>query len=219
MQLAREFFELNLFYVLPHWQFDTGQQDAEYLGSLLFVEQQRRSLPGEPECLLRAGDIKSIQRAVVEVRAWHADRLYPSVIEANPIFARVASQTTRNLAESIFEGEEYKIILVVSEFSSAPARRDQAVQALHALGIHHVLEFPTILAEILRLVSAQGSYAPSYTLQTIRLLKRYDFIRLQQLELFFPALRPDAPVLPPGEGTITPDEYDINEMIIPPGAE
>ena len=84
MQLAREFFELNLFYVLPHWQYDTGQQDAESLGALLFVEQHRPAVPGEPGCLLHAGDIKSIQRAVVEIRAWHAD-LYPSVIEANPV--------------------------------------------------------------------------------------------------------------------------------------
>ncbi len=202
MQLAREFFELNLFYVLPHWQFDAGQQDTDYMGALLFVEQHGQVPQTEPECLLRTGDIKGIQRAAVEVRAWHADRLYPSVIEANPVFARVASPQTRNLAEIIFGGENYKIILVVSEFSSAPVRRDQAVNALRAMGIDHVLEFPTMLAEIIRLVSAQGSYAPSAPLQTIRLLKRYGFIRLQQLELFFPAPAPDAPVLPREDGML-----------------
>ena len=213
IQLAREFFELNLFYVLPHWQFDTGTQDTEYLGSLLFVEQRSQIPLMEPGGLLRTGDIKGIQRAVVEVRAWHADRLYPSVIEANPVFARVASSQTRNLAETIFNGEEFKIILIVSEFSSVPARRDQAVSALCALGINHVLEFPTMLAEMVRVVSPQGSYAPSHTLQTIRLLKRYDFIRLQQLELFFPPPPPDAPVLPqekvPAEDTFA--SFDTSE--------
>lgn len=196
MQLAREFFELNLFYVLPHWQFEADQRDQDYMGALLFVEQHAPASTMELDCLLRPGDIKGVQRAVVEVRAWHADRLYPSVIEANPVFARVASEQTRVLAESVFGCQDFKIMLVVSEFSSAPARREQAVKALRKLGIDHVIEFPTMLAEIVRLVSGQGSYAPSPSLQTIRLLKRYGFIRRQQLELFFPAPSPDAPVLP-----------------------
>lgn len=196
MQLAREFFELNLFYVLPHWQFEADQRDQDYMGALLFVEQHAPASTMELDCLLRPGDIKGVQRAVVEVRAWHADRLYPSVIEANPVFARVASEQTRVLAESVFGCQDFKIMLVVSEFSSAPARREQAVKALRKLGIDHVIEFPTMLAEIVRLVSGQGSYAPSHSLQTIRLLKRYGFIRRQQLELFFPAPSPDAPVLP-----------------------
>lgn len=196
MQLAREFFELNLFYVLPHWRYEADQRDSDYIGAMLFVEQHTPAPPMELDCLLRPGDVKGIQRAVVEVRAWHADRLYPSIIESNPVFARVASQQTRTLAESIFGGQAYKIILVVSEFSSAPAKRDQAVRTLQKQGVDHVIEFPTLLAEIVRLVSAQGGYAASHSLQTIRLLKRYGFIRRQQLELFFPAPAPDAPVLP-----------------------
>lgn len=196
MQLVREFFELNLFYVLPHWQFEVDQRDSEYMGALLFVEQRTPAPPMELDCLLRAGEVRGVQRAVVEVRAWHADRLYPSVIDSNPVFTRVASAQTRALAESIFGGLDFKVVLVVSEFSSAPARRDQAVKSLHAQGIDHVIEFPTMLAETIRLVSVQGSYSPSQTLQTIRLLKRYGFIRRQQMELFFPAPTPDAPVLP-----------------------
>lgn len=206
MQLAREFFELNLFYVLPHWHYEADQFDSEYLGALLFVEQHTPAPPMELECLLRAGDVNGIQRAVVEVRAWHTDRLYASVIESSAVFSRVASQQTRTLAESIFGGQEYKILLVVSEFASAQAKRDQAVRTLSALGIDHVIEFPTMLAEIVRLVSPQSGYAASQSLQTIRLLKRYGFIRQQQLELFFPASRPDAPVLPRNAGD---DRFEV----------
>ena len=217
VQLVREFFELNLFYVMPHWRFEEQPRDAESAGGLLFVEQPSPVPAGELECLLRAGDVKGIRRAVVEVRAWHADRLYPSVIEASPVFARVASQQTRSLADAIFQGEDYKIMIVVSEFSSSPVRRDQSVAALKKLGIDHVLEFPTILAEMLRLVSPQGSYAPSHTLQTMRLLKRYGFIRLQQLELFFPAQLPDAPVLPntKGQDDVAGDYPDEDENLMP----
>ncbi|HDP34959.1 MAG TPA: hypothetical protein ENN29_07605, partial [Candidatus Hydrogenedentes bacterium] len=134
MQLVREFFELNLFYVLPHWQFEEALRDVESAGSLLFVEQPKQAAPGEPACLLRPGDVQSVQRAVVEVRAWHADRMYASVIESNPVFARVASEQTRAIAETVFNSLDYKIILVVSEFSASPHRRDQAVNLLHNAG-------------------------------------------------------------------------------------
>lgn len=197
LQLAREFFELNFFYVLPHWRFDDNSRESDYASSLLFVEQPAAVTPLELDCLLRVGEIRGLPRAVVEVRAWHADRLYPFVIESNPIFARVASQQTRTLADKVFGGKPYKIMLIVSEFPAAPARRDQAVQALHSRGIDHVMEFPTLLADMAQLVSAHGNYAPSQTLQLLRLLKRYGFLRNQQMELFFPASLPDAPVLPP----------------------
>ncbi len=206
MQLVREFFELNLFYVLPHWQFERTPRDMDAAGSLLFVEQPKPAAPAELECLLRPGDAQSIQRAVVEVRAWHADRMYASVIEANPVFARVASEQTRAIAETVFNTTDYKIVLVVSEFAASPQGRAQAVRLLQKAGIDHVIEFPTLLADILRLISAQNNYAPSQTLQIMRLLKRYNFIRQQQMELFFPAATPDAPVVPPDDMETTYDD-------------
>lgn len=218
MQLVREFFELNLFYVLPHWQFEGISRDAESAGSLLFVEQPRPAAAAEPECLLRTGDVQAIQRAVVEVRAWHADRIYASKIETNPVFTRVASEQTKAIADTVFNGRDYKIVLVVSEFSPSPRHRDQAVRLLQEAGIDHVIEFPTVLADMLRLVSPQNNYAPSHTLQTLRLLKRYNFIRLQQLELFFPAVAPDAPCVAPRDEE-EEDGYDASGQLEMPEEE
>lgn len=195
MQLAREFFELNLFYVLPQWRFEDGGRDTEASGALLFVEQPRPAVAGDIAPLLGPGDVRCIQRAMVEVRAWHADRLYASVVEASPVFARAGSQPSRAVADAVFNNQDYKIILVVSELSTSPKHQEQALQALKNYGIDHIIEFPTMLADMLRLISAQDNYAPSQTLQTMRLLKRYNFIRLQQMELFFPPARPDAPGL------------------------
>ncbi len=206
MQLVREFFELNLFYVLPHWQFEEALRDMDSAGSLLFVEQPKPAITGELDCLLHPGDVQSIQRAVVEVRAWHADRMYTSVIESNSVFARVASEQTRTIADAVFNGQDYKILLVVSEFSASPDKRDKAVKILQEHGIDHVIEFPTILADMLRLVSPHNNYAPSHTLQTMRLLKRYNFIRKQQLEIFFPSPTPDAPGIVPDDIETSYDE-------------
>jgi hypothetical protein len=68
-----------------------------------------------------------------------------------------------------------------------------------------VIEFPVILHEIVDKISAHVSYAPSDTLQTLRLLKRYNFIRYQQLELPFPT---EAPVIgcAPQSGTASAPE-------------
>ena len=206
MQLVREFFELNLFYVLPHWQHEKALRDTDSAGSLLFVEQPKPAVPDEVDFLLRPGDVQSIQRAVVEVRAWHADRMYTSVIESNPVFTRVASQQTRTIAENVFDSTDYKIVLVVSEFSASPELREKALLLLQKNGIDHVIEFSTILADMLRFISAQNNYAPSHTLQTMRLLKRYNFIREQQMELFFPAPPPDAPGIIPDDIETTFDE-------------
>jgi len=191
MQLVREFFELNLFYVLPYWRYETAMGDHDYSASQLFVQQNEPPHSFELKPELGAGDVKGIKRAVVEVRAWHGDRLYSSMITPGSVFSRVASTQTCYLAESIFDGGRYKIILVVSRLSSTPEKRAEAIHKLQELGVDHVLEFPTMLADMIRLVSGQGNYSDSPSLQTIRLLKQYDFIRGRQMEFYFPSTRSD----------------------------
>jgi hypothetical protein len=192
MQLVRECFELNRFHVLTHWQHEDLVHSAEP-GYLLFVERIVAETEREAEFVLRAEEIGRIRRAVVEVRAWHADRVYPSVIEGSPALAHVASEETRALGQSAFLTDDFTSILVISELPSSPRHRARSVQLLQELGIGHVIEFPTILQDLLAHTSANGNYAPSQTLQTLRLLKRYNFIRRQQLEFLFPLEAPVAP--------------------------
>jgi len=65
MQLVREFFELNRFYVLPHWRCEDVSHSSENT-SLLFVERAHTEAGVEPEFLLRPADLSGIRRAVVE---------------------------------------------------------------------------------------------------------------------------------------------------------
>jgi hypothetical protein len=207
MQLVREFFELNRFYVLPHWRCEDVSPSTES-ASLLFVERAQTESGLEPEFLLRPMDLGGIRRAVVEVRAWHADRIYPSTIEGSPVLGHVASQEIRELGEAVFGVPEFKTILVVSEFSAAPAVRARALQMLQDFGIGHVLEFPTLLGDLLDGVSVNGNYAPSQTLQTLRLMKRYGFVRRQQMELFFPAAGAPEPAPRAGRARTREDAAD-----------
>ena len=210
MQLVREFFELNRFYVLPHWRCEDVSHSSENT-SLLFVERAQTETGAEPEFLLRPADLAGIHRAVVEVRAWHTDRVYPSTIEGNPVLGHVAGQEIRDLAETMFGVPDFKTILVVSEISAAPTVRARTLQMLQDFGIGHVLEFPTILGDLLDGVSVNGNYAPSQTLQTLRLMKRYSFVRRQQMELVFPSSGAPEPFPRAGRGRPREDAVDRRE--------
>jgi len=195
LQLVREFFELNLFYVLTHWQQDLTSMHAGLgddrprgaeAGQSLFVENMQPALTlFDAEFVLRGEDVRCIERAVVEVRAWHADRFYSSVVEANPVLTQFVSADSLSFARQLFGTPNFTTILVISELPASAEPRQRSVQLLQEMGIGHVLEFPALLRTMLNMLSAHGNYA-SPTLQTLRLLKRYGFIRRQQLEFSFP---------------------------------
>ncbi len=210
MQIVREFFELNMFHVLTHWQHEalTGHSDA---GALLFIERAVPRPPREVEFLLRAEDLPGIARAVVEVRAWHGERFYASVIESSPVLAHVAGSETHALAQSVFGSPDFATILVLSELPASPEPRQRALQALQELGIGHTLEFSAILQETLSRISAHGNYAPSQTLQTMRLLKRYGLMQRQQLEFPFPVQSPALSEIPDVYTDVIPEDPEDGE--------
>ena len=205
MQFVREFFELHLFHVLTHWQHDaiTRISDA---ASLLFVEHTNPEAHPNIDFLLHPNQVDLLHLAVVEVRAWHADRFYPSVIESSPVLGHVASDDVRQHAQSVFGTPEFTTILVISELPASPQPRQRALDLLRQLGIGHVVEFATLLQDILTRISAHGHYAPSQTLQTIRLLKRYNFVRRQQLEFPFPLEAPPSSTPPAVHAEVPPQD-------------
>lgn len=190
LQLVREFFELNLFHVLTHWQHDSMHARSLDPGLQLFAENHHAVAPPfDFDFLLRPSDISAIPRALVEVRAWHADRFYPSVVESSPVLAQFVAQDSLSFARHIFGSDDFTTILVISELPASPEPRLRTIDLLRGMGIGHILEFPTLLRVLLDKVSANGTYA-SPTLQTLRLLKRYSLVRRQQLEFAFPTESP-----------------------------
>jgi len=201
VQLVREFFELNAFHVMTYWPHDTLRPRAVEHGMQLFAENTAPEMQRPVDLVLEIGDMPAIRRAVVGVRAWHADRFYPSVIEANPVLQQIVEHETRERAHQIFGGADWESILVISELPASPEPRQRAIERFREIGIGHILEFPTIIQEILHKINAHVSYSTSQTLQTLRLLKRYDFIRNQQLEFPFPT---EAPIVSPRTAAANP---------------
>lgn len=207
MQIVREFFELNLFHVLTHWQHEDLPQLSE-AGSLLFVEHINPETGGAPDFLLRPEDLPFVFRAVVEIRAWHTERFYASVAESSPVLRHIVERETLALAESVFGSSEFRTILVISELPGSAGPRERALQVFRDFGVDHIIEFPVLLQDMLNRISAHGNYAPSQTLQTMRLLKRYNLIRRQQLEFAFPTQPPPLPARPSVHVDLPTDDLD-----------
>lgn len=192
VQLVREFFELNSFRVMTHWQQDHIRSRVTERGLQLFVENAAPPAMSPPGFLLRVNEAAALHRAVVEVRAWHADRMYASIVDTNPVLLDVGNEETRALGRSFFGADDFTTVLVIGELPASSETRERALTALRQGNIGHIIEFPTILFELLEKVHPSVSYSSSVTLQVLRLLKRYDFIRYQQLELPFPTEPPVA---------------------------
>ncbi len=211
VQLVREFFELNGFRAMTFWQHEpTGSRGADH-GFQLFVENIAPDSTRQPEFLLRSTDIAGLGRALVEVRAWHGDRVYASVIEANPVLLEVAGEESLLRARQVFDTDDFRTILVISELPASLDARQRSLDLLRRSGLDHVIEFPTILSDMLDTLSPFVSYAPSHTLQTLRLLKRYQLVRHQQLELPFPTEPPLPQNRPEVETVVMTENLEFRE--------
>ena len=208
LQLVREFLELNLFHVLTFWQHGSARPTHSEHSMLLFVENVKPGPERKVEFVLNASSITSFQNAVVDIRAWHGDRVYPSVVESNPVLATLAREDTRSLARDILSTEDFKTILVISELPKNPEQRAKSVKCLQETGIDHIMEFSTVIEGVLDKICENTNYTMSQTLQLLRLLKKYSFIRNQQMEFTFPTEPPTSNIAPDIETSIEPDEVD-----------
>lgn len=206
VQLVREFFELNLFHALTQWQqMGRRTRPGEQSGQL-FVCNTNPSPSRELPFLLQPFDVGVLERAVVEVRAWHGERFYPSLIESNPVLYQFASPEALAYAEDIFQHHPFTTVLVVSELPATPELRARSLALLEDSGIGHVLEFSAILRDLVDRVDVCGNYALSDTLQLLRLMKRYKLVRNQQMEFTFSTEPPPSERPPIVEASPLPAE-------------
>jgi hypothetical protein len=205
LQLTREFFELNYFRVLTPWQ--RAQGDAD--GAQLYVERPNApDTEDELPTVLTRSAIPHIRRAIVEVRPWHSERFYASVVDASPVLYEFARSDSASAADDYFGGQPYRTILVISELPVMQKARAEAVAALERHGVQHVLEFPVILLDMLDRVTVGAEYGGSTTLQLLQLIKRYRLARNNQMEFSFPM-----------EPHIAAGEQQIETAELPPDEE
>ena len=185
LQLVREFFELNLFQVTTRWRQQDGADSQGEGGLQLYIENAKPGPEEKLDVILHPADLPHVHYAVVEIRAWHSDRFYSSLIDSSPVVTQFAEPWALGPARDFFGTEEFKTILVVSELPRAADQRAQAVQRLKRTGIDHLIEFPSVLQSLVSKIVLNGTYTGSPTLQILQLLKRYRLLRNSQMEFTF----------------------------------
>ncbi len=188
--IVREFFESHGFLVHQRRKYvsTTARGDEE----IDFLVQNPRMTAGEGELpfVLGSADVQRIERAVVVVKAWHTETFSSARLATAPELFRFLEPAVFKRAQRFFgDGTKLTKILVVPALPAADEAREESVSLLKTKGVEAVIPFRTLLADLINSVEANRNYQKSDLLQTLRVLKNYDFFRESQLELFKPGRR------------------------------
>lgn len=186
--IVRDYFEsLGFLVQQPHKYvvMARSKMPEEEVDFLVINPRAAGAAPAIPESPLISGkELLGVSRAVVSVRGWHTDRVSPAMLKLSPELVRFAQEPAlRRARECVGDGPLLKI-LCLPELPASPALRRRALELLREKGVDAVLLFPTMLRELIRTVETSKNYEKSDVLQTLRILKNYDLLRDEQLELF-----------------------------------
>ena len=183
--IVREYFELHEFLVRQHRKYiaQTKREDDDIDFFVLNPLATKRD--GEQPFVLASEDLKYVERAIVVVKGWHTETFSSARLESTPeIFRFVGTKVFQQAAKVFGENGAPLKILVVPSLPQNAAERDKSIALLRAKGVDAVIPFRTMLADLVAHTEANRNYQKSDLLQTIRILKNYDFFKEPQMELF-----------------------------------
>jgi hypothetical protein len=203
--IVREFFELQEFLVRQHRKHigqhrrDGEEDDIDFFVLNPHPGKSAAALP----FVLSAADLAWVGRAVVVVKGWHTGTFSSAVLTHSPeIFRFVEPKVFQQAIRAFGQDGPVLKILVVPSLPQGTVPRDQSIALLRSKGIDAVIPFRTMLASLVSATEVNRNYQKSDLLQTIRVLKIYDFIKDPQLELFKPKrARRSRPASPPAPGS------------------
>jgi hypothetical protein len=188
--IVREYFELHEFLVRQHRKFIAQTRREEDDIDFFVLNPRPQPLTGERPFILTSADLASIERAIVVVKGWHTETFSSARLASTPeIFRFVGTKVFQQAARVFGENGNPMKILVVPALPQTATARDESVAMLREKGVDAVIPFHTMLADLVAKTETNRNYQKSDLLQTIRILKNYDFLREPQLELFKPKRR------------------------------
>src|SRR6478609_7836261 len=183
--IVREYFELHEFLVRQHRKYiaQTKREDDDIDFFVLNPLATKRE--NDQPFVLASGDLKHIERAIVVVKGWHTETFSSARLESTPeIFRFVGTKVFQQAAKVFGENGAPLKILVVPALPHEAGERDKSIALLRAKGVDAVIPFRTMLADLVTQTETNRNYQKSDLLQTIRILKNYDFFKEPQMELF-----------------------------------
>lgn len=189
--VVREYFEMLGFLVGQPRKYTVPgrQKSAEEEVDLVVSNPTVKELKKPTSLVWTAVDFAAIDRAVVGIRGWHTERFYASRFEQAPDILRFVEPESMKFASSIMGTKEIVKVLCLPRLPSSGELRAKSIKMLKEKGIDGVVSFETMLRELAASVETNRNYEKSDILQVIRLMKCYDLIRDDQLELFGGAKR------------------------------
>ena len=165
-EIVSQYFELNGFFV---------QTDVLYLKA---KEQTGKKSSGYGDIDLIVTNPKTGDKAVVGVTGWHTERITPSYVEdwGDRLFSFVSPLALKKAAQ-VLGTQKFRKILVVSRLGSKESSKRAFTQKAKEKGVDEIIEFPAILRELIKFINTEPSY-DSEVLQTLRLLKIYDLVKV-----------------------------------------
>lgn len=137
-----------------------------------------------PEPVWTSRELRTVSRAVVAVRGWHTERFYASTLSQAPDIFRLVEPATLRVAARRLGSAATAKVLCIPRLPASDELKKKLIKGVRDGGIDAVITFRTMLGELIAAVDTQKNYEKSDLLQIIRLLKIYDFLKDDQLELF-----------------------------------
>ncbi|RME91071.1 MAG: hypothetical protein D6766_12325 [Verrucomicrobia bacterium] len=185
--LVREFFELHGFLVRQARKYVTpGGRDEEAVD--LLVWNPRAETAGEPLPIeLTAEWLGRIPAALVAVKGWHTETFSRARLEGTPELFRFLEPSVVRRATRELGGTAAPLkLLVAPALPRDKVERRASLEWLRARGVDGVIEFRTVVGELVRNTEVNRNYEKSDLLQVIRVLKKHGFLQGPQMELFRP---------------------------------
>ncbi len=183
--IVREYFELHEFLVRQARKYiaQTKREDDDIDFFVLNPLATRRD--DDQPFVLASEDLKHIERAIVVVKGWHTETFSSARLESTPeIFRFVGTKVFQQAAKVFGENGAPLKILVIPALPHDAKARDESIALLRAKGVDAVIPFRAMLNDLITQTEANRNYQKSDLLQTIRILKNYDFFKDPQMELF-----------------------------------
>jgi hypothetical protein len=184
--ITREYFELHEFLVRqPRKHISQTRHDEDDDIDFFVLNPQPKAREGALPFVLSSAELPFLERAVVVVKAWHTDTFSSARLMASPEILRFVESRVFQEAARAFSKDDMPLkILVVPSLPQDAQGRERSINLLKSKGIDAVLPFRTMLNDLVAHTEVNRNYQKSDLLQTIRILKNYDFLREPQMELF-----------------------------------
>ncbi|MDD5473993.1 MAG: hypothetical protein PHU34_07570 [Candidatus Methanoperedens sp.] len=136
----------------------------------------KKNIPSESDIDMAIYNLKNDDKAIVEVKGWHSENCTLSYFEDynDRIYNFIRPEAIQE-ASKFFKTDKFRKILVISKLG--PKRKDECKKIVNQMGIDELIEFNEILKFVIDRVESNKHYRDSEFLQTIRLLKAYNYLK------------------------------------------